>query len=159
MFTIVLGNITILPWSDDIKWHDNRYRRNFSIPKYRYHDIIVNIMILSPISQNCWSLQFKKFHSMFMMSVFMYCYNHFTSIVIFTITVIFQMTIIVGKKFQYRPSLFQTTVKDMWYMFFLESQKFSIIQVLNVTCKIWCTDCSIKYKVSITSKINIHQTF
>ena len=54
----MLGNITILPWNDDIKWHDNQYWRNFSIPKYRYHDIIVNIVILSSISQNCWSLQF-----------------------------------------------------------------------------------------------------
>ena len=42
---------------------------------------------------------------MFTMSVFMHCYNYFTGI-IFTITVIFQMTIIVDKKFQYRPSLF-----------------------------------------------------
>ena len=42
---------------------------------------------------------------MLTMSVFMYLYNYFTGIVIFTITVIFQMTIIVGKKFQYRPSL------------------------------------------------------
>ena len=29
---------------DDIKCHDNRYRRNFLIPKYRYRDIIVNIV-------------------------------------------------------------------------------------------------------------------
>ena len=41
---------------------------------------------------------------MFTMSEFMYCYNYFTGIVIFTITVIFQIMIIVGKKIQYRPS-------------------------------------------------------
>ena len=39
-----LGNITILPWMDDIKCHDNRYQRNFLIPKYHYRDIIVNIV-------------------------------------------------------------------------------------------------------------------
>ena len=27
---------------DDIKCNDNRYRRNFLIPKYRYRDIIIN---------------------------------------------------------------------------------------------------------------------
>ena len=29
---------------DDIKCHDNRYQRNFLIPKYHYRDIIVNIV-------------------------------------------------------------------------------------------------------------------
>ena len=60
---VVLDNITILQWNDDSKWHNNRYRRNFSIPKYCYHDIIVNIVIILSISQNYWSLQFKKFRS------------------------------------------------------------------------------------------------
>lgn len=47
----MLGNVTILPRKDDIKCHDDRYQRNFSIPKYPYRDIkstlgdiIVNIV-------------------------------------------------------------------------------------------------------------------
>ena len=29
---------------DDIKYRNNRYQRNFSIPKYHYRDIMVNIV-------------------------------------------------------------------------------------------------------------------
>ena len=44
-------------------------------------------------------------HQQQLMQCLLYYYKQFTDIVIFTITVIFQMTIIVDKNFQYRPSL------------------------------------------------------
>ena len=43
---------------DDIKCHDNRYRRNFLISKYHYHDNIVNIMKIARfVIQNTEELQ------------------------------------------------------------------------------------------------------